>query len=195
MAIAFPEDHALSDEHMENLPCTLLSRALVEGALLAERDWDTYKSDRKDRSIESLTVVAPAGEESTTREIQQGFDEGKIIADAQKALQSIDQTAQSITNLTNNANGLVEGDAKRTLKEAGDAAAELKAAAKDARSMIGKLEGPTSDFAATGLPQLSAAIVTLQSAAESLDRLVADVEQNPRGLVGKAPAKEVEVKP
>jgi phospholipid/cholesterol/gamma-HCH transport system substrate-binding protein len=89
----------------------------------------------------------------------------------------------------------VDGDAKRTLKEAGDAAAELKAAAKDARSMIGKLEGPTSDFASTGLPQLSAAIVTLQSAAESLDRLVGDVEQNPRGVVSKAPAKEVEVKP
>ena len=61
--------------------------------------------------------------------------------------------------------------------------------------MISKLEGPTSDFAATGLPQLSAAIVTLQSAAESLDRLVGDVEQNPRGLVGKPPAKELEVKP
>lgn len=83
MAIAFPEDHALSDEHMDNLPCTLLSRALVEGALLAERDWDTYKSDKKDRSVESLTVVAPSGEESMTREVQQGYDEGKIIADAQ----------------------------------------------------------------------------------------------------------------
>ncbi|MCK5912104.1 MAG: MCE family protein, partial [Caulobacter sp.] len=58
-----------------------------------------------------------------------------------------------------------------------------------------KLEGPTSDFANTGLPQLSAAIVTLQSAAESLDRLVGEVEQNPRGAIGKAPAKEMEVKP
>lgn len=119
----------------------------------------------------------------------------EVIADAQKALQSIDQTAQSITELANSADGLVNGDAKRTLKELGDAAAELKAAAKDARGMVGKLEGPTSDFATTGLPQLSAAIVTLQSAAESLDRLVGEVEQNPRGALSKAPAKEVEVKP
>lgn len=119
----------------------------------------------------------------------------EVIADAQKALQSIDQTAQSITQLANSADGVVNGDAKRTLKELGDAAAELKAAAKDARGMVGKLEGPTSDFATTGLPQLSAAIVTLQSAAESLDRLVGEVEQNPRGVVSKAPAKEVEVKP
>ena len=118
-----------------------------------------------------------------------------IIADAQKALQSIDATAQSIAELSKSTENIVNGDAKRSLSELADAAAELKGAAKDARSMISKLEGPTSDFAATGLPQLSAAIVTLQSAAESLDRLVGDIEQNPRGLVGKAPAKELEVKP
>jgi phospholipid/cholesterol/gamma-HCH transport system substrate-binding protein len=61
--------------------------------------------------------------------------------------------------------------------------------------MVGKLDGPTTDFATTGLPQLSAAVITLQSAAESLDRLVGEVEQNPRALVSKAPAKELEVKP
>ena len=118
-----------------------------------------------------------------------------IIADAQKALQSIDATAQSIAELSKSTENIVNGDAKRSLSQLADAATELKGAAKDARSMISKLEGPTSDFAATGLPQLSAAIVTLQSAAESLDRLVGDVEQNPRGLVGKPPAKELEVKP
>ncbi|WP_421737234.1 MlaD family protein [Caulobacter sp.] len=118
-----------------------------------------------------------------------------IIADAQKALQSIDATAQSIADLSKSTQNVVNGDGKRSLGELADAAAELKAAAKDARSMISKLEGPTSDFASTGLPQLSSAIVTLQSAAESLDRLVGDVEQNPRGVVSKAPAKELEVKP
>ena len=118
-----------------------------------------------------------------------------IIADAQKALQSIDATAQSIAELSNSTQNLVNGDGKRSLGELADAAAEMKAAAKDARSMISKLEGPTTDFASTGLPQLSSAIVTLQSAAESLDRLVSDVEQNPRGVIGKPPAKQLEVKP
>lgn len=89
MAVAFPEDHALSDEHLDNLPCTLLCRALIEGAGIAEPDWDTYKSDRKDRSIEGLTIVAPEGEESTTREIQTGFEEGKIIAEAQNFARSL----------------------------------------------------------------------------------------------------------
>jgi len=83
MAIAFPEDHALDDEHMENLPCTLLCRALVEGAIVAEADWDTYRSDRKDRSVQALTVVAPESEESTAKEIQAGFEEGQIVGEAQ----------------------------------------------------------------------------------------------------------------
>jgi leucyl aminopeptidase len=83
MAIAFPEEHALSDEHLEELPCPLTSRALVEGATLAEVDYDTYRSDRKDRSVQTLTVVAKAAERSTTAEIQAGFDEGLIVAAAQ----------------------------------------------------------------------------------------------------------------
>jgi leucyl aminopeptidase len=47
LAIALPQDHALSDEHLDNLPCLLMARALVEGAELAEIDYDVYKSDRK----------------------------------------------------------------------------------------------------------------------------------------------------
>ncbi|WP_158794121.1 leucyl aminopeptidase [Granulicella sp. L60] len=83
MAILFPEDHALSDEHLETLPCTLLARAVVEGAELAELDWDTYRSDRKDRSVRTLAVLAKEEEKSARAEIQLGFEEGLILARAQ----------------------------------------------------------------------------------------------------------------
>ena len=83
MAIAFPEDHALDDEHLENLPCTLMSRCIVEGAEVGELDWDTYRSDRKDRSVAVLTVVARESEETAKKEIQAGFEEGRIVGDAQ----------------------------------------------------------------------------------------------------------------
>jgi leucyl aminopeptidase len=83
LAIAFPEDHALSDEHLENLPCVMTSRALIEGAELAEPEWDTYRSDRKDLSVRSLLVVAKDGEALTKSEVLQGFNEGVIIAGAQ----------------------------------------------------------------------------------------------------------------
>ena len=48
-------------------------------------------------------------------------------------------------------------------------------------------------------PQSESAIAeliqTLQQTAESLDRLIRDVEANPRGLATKAPAEEIKVKP
>ncbi|HEX7157457.1 MAG TPA: leucyl aminopeptidase [Edaphobacter sp.] len=83
MAIAFPEDHALSDEHLDELPAALTARAIVEGAEIAERDWDTYKSDWQDKSIQSLTLLAKEAEKSTKDEIQVGFEEGLIVAQAQ----------------------------------------------------------------------------------------------------------------
>jgi leucyl aminopeptidase len=83
IAIAFPEDYALSDEHLDALPCELMSRALIEGASLADVDYDTYRTDRKDTSLLTLSVIAKEAEKSTRAEIQQGFDEGVIVAAAQ----------------------------------------------------------------------------------------------------------------
>ena len=89
LAIAFPEDHALSDEHLDSLPCDLLARALTEGAELADPDWDLYKSDRKDRSVHSATILAPEGEKATRTETQNGFIEGLAIAAGQNFARSL----------------------------------------------------------------------------------------------------------
>ena len=89
MAIAFPEDHALDDEHLDALPCKLMSRTLVEGAELGEMDWDTYRSERKDRSVRSLTVVSNEAEKTSREEIQAGFEEGLIVAEAQNFTRSL----------------------------------------------------------------------------------------------------------
>jgi leucyl aminopeptidase len=83
VSVAFPEDHALSDEHLESLPCELTARALVEGGELAEPDWDTYKSDRKDQSVWALHLLVQETERKTIEEMQRGFDEGLILASAQ----------------------------------------------------------------------------------------------------------------
>ena len=118
-----------------------------------------------------------------------------ILDDATRALNDIDKTANDIGELARSSKGLVDNDGRAALKKLGDAADELKGATADVRKLVAKLQGPTSDFATTGLPQLTSAIGSLQTAAESLDRLVNEIEQNPRGMVSKAPAKEVEVKP
>jgi phospholipid/cholesterol/gamma-HCH transport system substrate-binding protein len=61
--------------------------------------------------------------------------------------------------------------------------------------MMTKLEGPTTDFANNGLPQLTASLASLQRATDNLDQLLAEVRDNPRGLISQPAPKEVEVKP
>ena len=118
-----------------------------------------------------------------------------LFADADTAIKNIDTAAQSIQKLSDNANGMMSGDGRRALRNAADAAEQIKAAAADARALVAKLQGPTSDFANNGLPQLTSAVASLQQTAKSLNRLSTEIEQSPQSLISKAPAKEVEVKP
>jgi len=119
----------------------------------------------------------------------------ELIGDADQSIKDIDQTAQSIKQLSDSSNELVNNDGKRTLKEASAAADQIKAAATDARTLVNKLEGPTTDFATNGLPQLTAAIASLQKAADSLNRLAIEAQESPQGLLAKPKPQEVEVKP
>ena len=76
-----------------------------------------------------------------------------------------------------------------------DAAQEVKLAAHETQAMVGKLNGPTSDFASNGLPELSSTITSLRQTSESLNGLVKDLQRSPQGALSKPPAKEVQVKP
>jgi leucyl aminopeptidase len=59
-------------------PC---SRAAIEGALVADYDPDTYRSDRKDQSVHSFTLAALAGDTAVHAEL--GYAEGIIVAESQ----------------------------------------------------------------------------------------------------------------
>jgi leucyl aminopeptidase len=86
LAIAFPEDKALADEHLDSLPCQLTARALIEGAILADFDIDIYRSDRakhKDQSMASTTILHIETDKKSQAQMQQGFEEGVIVAEAQ----------------------------------------------------------------------------------------------------------------
>jgi len=122
-------------------------------------------------------------------------DRREVFADLQSVVQSADAAADNIAKLAASGQSLVDGDGKRALANVSAAAEELKKAASDVSSTVGALKGPATDFATTTLPQVQSSLVTLQEAAESLDRLVGQVEQNPRGLVGKPAAKELELEP
>ncbi|MDR3506816.1 MAG: MlaD family protein [Caulobacteraceae bacterium] len=130
--------------------------------------------------------------ESVTAEIR---DRKTLLDDADNAVKSIDQAAQSLKQLSESSQQLVNGDGKRAIQQAGDAATQIKLAATDAHALLAKLQGPAGDLATTGLPQLTQAAASLQETADSLNRLVNEIELNPQSLVTKPQAKEVQVKP
>jgi phospholipid/cholesterol/gamma-HCH transport system substrate-binding protein len=144
-----------------------------------------------DQNIKTFSATL-ADTEAVTAELRR---RKAIIADAQKAIQDIDAATLQVTELTKSTRGIMDTDGKRTMKNVADAAAEAKATAQEARSLMAKLQGPAADFANNGLPQITAAVVELQTAAESLERLTNEIQRSPTGVLGKAAAEEVKVKP
>ena len=116
-----------------------------------------------------------------------------LVGDAQGAIQRIDQAAGELAMLSASTRQVVDGDGKRAVQNLADAAEEAKAAAKDARGMVARLQGPTSEFANNGLPQVTAAVIQLQTSAAALERLVDEVQSSPSGALAKPTAQEVKV--
>jgi len=65
----------------EGLDPKLTARAVAEGAVLGNFDSDTYRSERKDRSVQSVQVVAPGSSDRAAAEA--GLREGVIVGEAQ----------------------------------------------------------------------------------------------------------------
>jgi phospholipid/cholesterol/gamma-HCH transport system substrate-binding protein len=152
--------------------------------------------DRVNRVLSDKNVAAFSSTLSDISVVTASIkDKKEMFADAQSALQSIDATAKSIKELANSGQTLVNVDGKQALAKISSAADELQAAAADARATLTAVKGPASDFATNTLPQVQQTIVSLQSTADSLDRLVNEIEQSPQQLLAKEPSKEVQVKP
>jgi leucyl aminopeptidase len=62
-------------------------RAAVEGAFVGDFDPDTYRSDRKDQSVESFTLVAPAGADKSA--LKAALAEGVIVGESQNFTRSL----------------------------------------------------------------------------------------------------------
>jgi phospholipid/cholesterol/gamma-HCH transport system substrate-binding protein len=171
-----------------------LADLLEGGGTVLQRSVEAL--DRVNRLLSDANLKTVTGTFEDIHAITGELRERKaIIADAQHALQSMDITLQKVGQLSDSAKGLVDGDAKRTLSSLAEAADDLKSTSHQAQSMLSKLEGPTSDFATNGLPQLTSAIGSLQTATESINRVLNEAERSPGALISKPSAKEIEVKP
>jgi len=79
LAFALPEVSALD--------ASRCARAAAEGAFVGDFDPDTYRSDRKDLSIQAFTVAAPEG--SDRAGIESAFAEGVIVGESQNLTRSL----------------------------------------------------------------------------------------------------------
>jgi leucyl aminopeptidase len=66
---------------VSELPPGPCARASVEGALIGDFDPDTYRSDRKDLSVQSFTLAAPAASDKAA--LEAAFAEGNIVGESQ----------------------------------------------------------------------------------------------------------------
>jgi len=151
--------------------------------------------DRVNRVLSDQNIKTFSAALADTQAVTAEFRERKaIIADAQSALQRIDTATGELNLLLKDARGTLNDDGKRAIKNLADAAEEGRAAARDARAMVARLNGPTTDFATNGLPQVTAAVIQLQTTAESLEKLLNDLQSS--GVMGAVTRKseEVEVK-
>jgi len=78
LTVAVPEGVAESGVTLAGEAC---ARAVAEGGFVGNFDADTYRSERKDVSVQSLTVAAPVGVDQAA--IRTAFNEGVIIGESQ----------------------------------------------------------------------------------------------------------------
>jgi leucyl aminopeptidase len=77
----------LPESDPKNLPLAACVRTAVEGAFVGDFDPDTYRSDRKDQSIESFTVAAPASADKSA--LNAALAEGVILGESQNFTRSL----------------------------------------------------------------------------------------------------------
>src|SRR5581483_5580879 len=171
-----------------------ISSLLAGGGTVMQAALDTLQRIDKVLSEQNIQKVSAirADVQAVTAELR---ERKTIIADAQRTIQDADAAVLQIKSFAKSGQSLVDSNAKQTLGKIDKTADELQGAASDLRAIMAKLKEPTSDFATHGLPELTRTIESLHKTSIDLDRLLNEVERDPRGFVGKPPAKEIQVKP
>jgi phospholipid/cholesterol/gamma-HCH transport system substrate-binding protein len=152
--------------------------------------------DRVNKLLSDENMASVSGTFKNIEEVTAEFKTHKILfKDLDAMVNNLNGTIERINKLADSSDKLVNEDARKLLGNLSETAGELKVTAAEARTMVANLQGPTTEFATTGLPQITASVVSMQAAVDSLGRLVDEIEKNPSGLISKPPAKTIEVKP
>ncbi len=171
-----------------------ISSLLSGGGTVMQAALDTLQRINQvlsQQNIQKVTAII-SDVQAVTAELR---ERKAIIADADKTLQDADQAAVQIKEFAKSTQGLVDTNGKQTLTKIDATADQIQGAAADLRVIMAKLKDPTSNFAENGLPELTRTIESLHKATNDLDRLVNEVERDPRAFINKPQAKQIQVKP
>jgi len=181
------------------IPVILASPNALESLLQGGGDVLTRTVEVLDRTNRLLSDDNIAEISGTVRDVHEMSREvrsqARLLADSDAALISLRRTSDELGVLSAHSTALVDGDGRRALASLADAAVEMKGAAMDAHRLIGALNGPAGDLRATTLPQVDRTLTRLEAAADSLSRLTTQIELDPSGVLSKAPAQTLKVKP
>ena len=176
---------------IRSLPSPLSELLEGSGALLTKAN-DALNRVNQVLSDDNIKQIS-----ATMKDVRQVADNlnahKDIIEHADEAIKNANVAMQKFSDLAKSGQSLVDGDGKQAVDNIGKAASDIDAAAKQVNGMIAKLSGPTTDFATSGLPQLTATAASLQQTSESLNQLLREIRASPQGLVAKPPSKEVKV--
>lgn len=170
-----------------------LASLLSGGGQMVERANDTL--ERVNRLLSDRNIAAIGGTidnlHATTDELAANR---AMFASAAAALAKMDRTMDDAQRMVTHLDAAVEGDGKRALANAADAAAELKATIGEARLTLGGLAKTNGEVTTSLLPQVNETMRGLQDMTEELSGLIAGIRQDPRGTLLKGQSKERELK-
>lgn len=195
-----PESALLKAQYPDNVvpviqsqPSPLAELLSGSGTLLAQAVDVLNRVNRvlSDDNIRSFsTTLANVEAVSAELEARRG-----LLAELETTLQSANRAIAAYEQVAVTANEVVNTDAREAIANINAASAQASAAMESLNRTVTGLEKPVGDFAETGLPELTAAIRSLQAATTALEALVEEVRSSPRDFIGRPPARELEVQP
>lgn len=152
----------------------------------------TEALDRVNRLLSDQTVADVAAAARSLRSVSDDLAANRaMIGRAASAAAKADRAMDDARAAAAQVRRLADGDGRRAVASAADAMDDLKATVAEARTAVAGLsrQGGAMGASVTGTLQ------DLQRTSETLDALISDIRQDPRGVLGRGSGKERELKP
>jgi phospholipid/cholesterol/gamma-HCH transport system substrate-binding protein len=161
------------------------SSLMRDGALALTRI-NLLLSEGNIRTIsQSLTDVG-----AVTAELR---ERRQMFASLDSTFARLDRAAADLQATAASARRTLGGEKRGALADVGAAASDLRGAVAGVRQLITRVDGSFVQLSATTLPEMTAALGSIQEAAAALDNLTSDIRQDPRTALTRPTGREVEI--